>query len=56
MSLRAEQLELDRLHLATCTAGCRERLVEWGDKDDDQQAEADCMQVIQEDRLAGKKK
>ena len=55
MSLRAEQLELDRLHLATCTAGCRERLVEWGNEDNDRQAEADCMQVIQ-DRLAGKKK
>ena len=45
--LRAERVEFDLLHLATCTAGCRELLAEceWGT--DDEQAEADSLLVIQ---------
>ena len=50
LDLRAERAELDQLHLATCTAGCRETRDEW--PTDDEQAEADCLLVIrQEDRL-----
>ena len=44
---QAEQAELDDLHLATCTAGCRELPAEW--PSDDEEAEAACMQVIREE-------
>ena len=51
LNLRAERVELDKLHLATCTAGCRETRDEW--PSDDEQAEADCLLVIrqEEERL-----
>ena len=50
LDLREERDELDQLHLATCTAGCRETRDEWSTNDE--QAEADCLRVIrQEDRL-----
>ena len=54
-NLRARQAELDDLHLATCTAGCRKLPIEW--PSDDEQAEADCRQVMreEEERLKEKK-
>ena len=48
LDLRAE--ELRQLHLATCTAGCREPRDEW--PTDDEQAEADCLLVIKREMTA----
>ena len=53
MKLRAERDELDKLHLATYTAGCREMRDEW--PTDDEQAEADCLLVIRQEEEAGRK-
>ena len=50
--LRAERAELDLLHLATCTAGCRELPAEW--PSDDEQAEADCLLVIRQEMAENK--
>ena len=47
LKLRAERTELDQLHLATCTAGCRETRDEW--PTEDEQAEADCLLVIRQE-------
>ena len=44
LKLRAERDELDKMHLATCTAGCRETRDEW--PTDVEQAEADFLLVI----------
>ena len=51
---QAEQAELDTLHLATCTAGCRELPAEW--PSDDEEAEAACIQVIWEEEEKKKKR
>ena len=55
---QAEQAELDDLHLATCTAGCRKLPNEW--PSDDEEAEAACRQVMreeeEEERLKEEKK
>ena len=50
LKLRAERTELDKLHLATCTVGCRETRDEW--PTDDEQAEADCLLVIKREMTA----
>ena len=49
LGLRAERAELDQLHPATCTAGCRELRVECEWPSDDEQAEADCLLVINQE-------
>ena len=53
-NLRAEQVELDEPHVATCTAGCRKLPIEW--PSDDEQAEADCRPVMREEERLKEKK
>ena len=53
LDLRAEK-ELRQLHLATCTAGCRDPRGEW--PSNDEQAEADCLLVIRQEKQESAKR